>query len=87
MGKTLAGPDKNQWWAQNFRHLTKRDWACLETHPSLEDKILEPFDLRPQEKNIILYHHGRWDGKGYPPGLAGEEIPFRCRLLSLADGL
>lgn len=65
--------------------LTKGERACIETHPSLGDKILEPLDLRPQEKDLILYHHERWDGKGYPHGLAGEEIPFRCRLLSLAD--
>ncbi len=65
--------------------LTKGERACIETHPSLGDKILEPLDFRPQEKDIILYHHERWDGKGYPHGLAGEEIPFRCRLLSLAD--
>ena len=65
--------------------LTKGERACLETHPYLGDKILEPLGLTPQEKDIILYHHERWDGKGYPHGLAGEEIPFRCRLLSLAD--
>lgn len=65
--------------------LTKGERISIEAHPPLGEKILEPLGLRPQEKEIILHHHERWDGKGYPQGLAGKEIPFSCRLLSLAD--
>lgn len=65
--------------------LTQEERAIIETHPLIGGKIVEPLGLRPQEKNVILYHHERWDGRGYPFGLAGEEIPFHCRLLALAD--
>jgi HD-GYP domain-containing protein (c-di-GMP phosphodiesterase class II) len=37
------------------------------------------------EEKIIKHHHERWDGKGYPDGLQGEEIPFLSRVLSVAD--
>jgi HD-GYP domain-containing protein (c-di-GMP phosphodiesterase class II) len=65
--------------------LTQEERAIIETHPLIGGKIVEPLGLRPREKNVILYHHERWDGRGYPYGLAGEEIPFHCRLLALAD--
>ena len=35
--------------------------------------------------NYVLYHHERWDGKGYPKGLKGEEIPFVSRIITIAD--
>ena len=65
--------------------LTQEERGIIETHPIIGGKIVEPLGLRTQEKNVILYHHERWDGRGYPFGLAGEEIPFHCRLLALAD--
>lgn len=65
--------------------LTPDERVIIETHPLIGGKIVEPLGLRPQEKDVILYHHERWDGRGYPRGLAGEEIPFGCRLLTLAD--
>ena len=37
------------------------------------------------ERKIIRHHHERWDGKGYPDGLSGENIPFLSRILSVAD--
>ena len=36
-------------------------------------------------RNIVLYHHERWDGKGYPMGLAGERIPLEARIVAVAD--
>ncbi|MBI4642690.1 MAG: HD domain-containing protein [Deltaproteobacteria bacterium] len=65
--------------------LTPEERGIIETHPLIGGKIVEPLGLRPQEKDVILYHHERWDGRGYPRGLAGKEIPFVCRLLTLAD--
>jgi len=65
--------------------LTPTERASVETHPLRGEKILEPWGLKPQEREIILHHHERWDGRGYPHGLAGEELPFPCRLLALAD--
>jgi HD-GYP domain-containing protein (c-di-GMP phosphodiesterase class II) len=65
--------------------LTPDERAIIQTHPLIGGKIVEPLGLRPQEKGVILYHHERWDGRGYPRGLAGKDIPFGCRLLTLAD--
>jgi len=65
--------------------LTPEERGIIETHPLIGGKIVEPLGLRPQEKDVILYHHERWDVCGYPRGLAGKEIPFNCRLLALAD--
>ncbi|MEW6660329.1 MAG: HD domain-containing phosphohydrolase [Thermodesulfobacteriota bacterium] len=65
--------------------LTPEERTVIQTHPLIGGKIVEPLGLRPREKDVILYHHERWDGRGYPYGLAGETIPFYCRLLALAD--
>jgi putative nucleotidyltransferase with HDIG domain len=65
--------------------LTQAERETIETHPRIGAKIVRPLGLKPQESEIILHHHERWDGRGYPQGLAGEEIPFLCRLVALAD--
>jgi putative nucleotidyltransferase with HDIG domain len=65
--------------------LTQAEIQIIRTHPAIGAKIVVPLGLKPQESQIILHHHERWDGKGYPRGLAGEEIPFLCRLVALAD--
>ena len=38
-----------------------------------------------QMANYVLYHHERWDGRGYPKGLKGDEIPFASRIIAIAD--
>ncbi|RLB20651.1 MAG: transcriptional regulator, partial [Deltaproteobacteria bacterium] len=43
------------------------------------------FNMWTDEQKIIKHHHERWDGRGYPDGLSGEEIPFLSRILSVAD--
>jgi putative nucleotidyltransferase with HDIG domain len=65
--------------------LTPEERAIIETHPRIGEKIVEPLGLKPQEKDLILLHHERWDGQGYPHGLQGNGIPYLCRLLALAD--
>uniref|UniRef100_A0A7C3SIS7 HD-GYP domain-containing protein n=1 Tax=Desulfobacca acetoxidans TaxID=60893 RepID=A0A7C3SIS7_9BACT len=65
--------------------LTPQERQIINTHPVIGVKIVEPLNLSPREKEIILLHHERWDGNGYPLGLAGEDIPFLCRLTALAD--
>ena len=39
----------------------------------------------PEARNMAAYHHERWDGKGYPFGIAGEEIPLSARVMAVAD--
>ncbi len=65
--------------------LTPEERKVINTHPLIGEKIVEPLGLTSQEKEIILLHHERWDGQGYPRGLAGDDIPFLCRLTALAD--
>lgn len=57
----------------------------IKTHPDIAEQILKPILLFDQERDIIRHHHERWDGKGYPDGLAGNAIPLISRILSVAD--
>ena len=57
----------------------------VQTHPLIGEKILRPLGLLPAEKAIVRHHHERWDGKGYPDGLVGEEVPLLARILAVAD--
>jgi len=65
--------------------LTARDRAIIESHPGTGVRIAQPLCLGPMEQEIIRHHHERWDGRGYPDGLAREQIPLLCRLMALAD--
>ena len=65
--------------------LTFEEFAIIKTHSEVGDRILKPLFLFDQERNIILHHHERWDGKGYPRGLSGTDIPFLARILAVAD--
>ena len=65
--------------------LTPAERALIQNHPLIGEKIVEPLGFTSQEKDLILLHHERWDGRGYPRGLQGSNIPFLCRLLSLVD--
>ena len=65
--------------------LTPAERALIQNHPLIGEKIVEPLGFTSQEKDLILLHHERWDGRGYPRGLQGSSIPFLCRLLSLVD--
>jgi putative two-component system response regulator len=65
--------------------LLTEEWSLLRQHPEMGAKMLEGVDhLRPAIP-YVLYHHERWDGRGYPTGLAGFSIPREGRLLALAD--
>ena len=65
--------------------LTDEEWAEMKRHPEAGAEMLAeaefPWDIRP----MVLHHHERWDGKGYPHGIAGEEIPLSARILCVAD--
>ena len=65
--------------------LTFEEFTIIKTHSDVGDRILKPLFLFDQERNIILHHHERWDGKGYPEGLSGTDIPFLARILAVAD--
>jgi len=65
--------------------LTKEEYEMIKMHPVIADDILSHISMWEKEKGIIRAHHERWDGKGYPDGLAGTDIPLLSRILSVAD--
>jgi putative nucleotidyltransferase with HDIG domain len=65
--------------------LTPEEFSLIKEHPVIGANIVERLGLWDREKSIIRCHHERFDGKGYPDGLAGEEIPMLGRILTVAD--
>lgn len=65
--------------------LSAEEWKLMKKHPIVSARILEPVPIPPVIKAAIRHHHERFDGKGYPYGLAGEAIPLAARILSVAD--
>ncbi len=55
-------------------------------HTVLGAQMLERFDIGEAERAIVRHHHERWDGDGYPDGLAGRAIPYLARLVAVVDG-
>jgi putative nucleotidyltransferase with HDIG domain len=65
--------------------LSDEEYGTIKTHPALGAKILEPIQVYKDIMPVVLQHHERFDGKGYPNGLAGEEIDIGARILCVAD--
>jgi putative nucleotidyltransferase with HDIG domain len=65
--------------------LTDEDWQIVKMHPYQGARIVSGVDGYGPVGDIILAHHERVDGKGYPRGLAGEDIPKLSRIISIAD--
>jgi len=63
------------------------EFALIKTHPQVAYNILEPVNLPGNTAKIILQHHERMNGSGYPQGLQGEEILLEARILGVADVL
>jgi ribonuclease P protein subunit RPR2 len=62
-----------------------RDWQLMMQHPDAGRALLEDIPYLAEAARIVHSHHERWDGKGYPRGLAGTEIPVGARILLLSD--
>lgn len=65
--------------------LTQEEYKILCTHPEIGYRILQSTHDMSEIAEIILTHHERWDGKGYPRGIKGEDIPYIARIVSIAD--
>jgi len=65
--------------------LTLEEYEIFKQHPNFGVEILEPISFLKPLLPGIKYHHERWDGKGYPEGLKGKEIPLIARILAVAD--
>jgi putative nucleotidyltransferase with HDIG domain len=65
--------------------LTGGDWEIIRSHPAEGAKLVAQLDGYEPVAEVILAHHERFDGGGYPNGLAGEDIPLLSRIISVAD--
>ena len=65
--------------------LTDEEWTVLRTHTEKGYKIAMSSDELKPIARMVLCHHERWDGKGYPAGLKGEDIPVLSRVISIVD--
>ncbi|MGV8906919.1 MAG: HD domain-containing phosphohydrolase [Acetobacterium sp.] len=65
--------------------LNHEEWSEIRKHPEIGYRILSSVNEFSEMANYILEHHERWDGKGYPKGLMGEEISLQGRIVGIAD--
>lgn len=67
--------------------LTEAEWAELKRHPETGAEMLKDILYLVPAIPAVRHHHERWDGEGYPDGLAGYEIPLSARIVAVADAL
>ncbi len=65
--------------------LTADEWEELQRHPEIGYRILSAVNDMADLAEYVLYHHERWDGKGYPRGLKGNAIPLQSRIIAVVD--
>ena len=65
--------------------LSDEEYEHIKAHPRISEKMLKDVGLLAPVRPLIRAHHERFDGRGYPDGLAGEDIPFLSRILAVAD--
>lgn len=65
--------------------LTHEEFAIMRRHPEIGVDLVGPLGFRPVVLEVIRHHHERWDGNGYPSGLAGGGIPVHARIFSVVD--
>jgi len=65
--------------------LDDREWALMRRHPEAGARILDAVPFLDRALDVVLHHHERWDGRGYPGGLGSDEIPLWARIFAVAD--
>jgi HD-GYP domain-containing protein (c-di-GMP phosphodiesterase class II) len=65
--------------------LTEQEWSLMRQHPELGEKIIAGIEFLRSAVPVVLHHHERWDGGGYPFGLRGTAIPMGARIFSVSD--
>ncbi len=78
----LAIPDEI---LSNPGQLNDREWRVVSEHPKIGQVVLEQAGALRDAATIVLHHHEWFDGRGYPHGLAGQEIPVGARIVAIAD--
>lgn len=79
-------------WAKAHEMMINREADVIDTifelvksHPVKGEELISKMEELEDIAKMIRYHHERWDGKGYPEGLSGEDIPLEARILAVAD--
>lgn len=67
------------------QQLAPDQWRELQRHPEIGYRLLAPIPSLARARELVLQHHERWDGKGYPRGLAGEQIDLKARIFHVAE--
>ena len=65
--------------------LTESEFGQMRRHPAAGARMLETLGAPPTILPVVLHHHERWDGAGYPTGRRGDAIPLEARVLCIAD--
>lgn len=66
-------------------NLSPDEWKVMKTHTTIGERIANESSELKEISHLILKHHEKWDGSGYPLGLLGDDIPIECRILSIVD--
>ncbi len=67
--------------------LSEQETEVLKKHTEIGAEIIAPLQLSPHVISMVRHHHERYDGKGYPDGLKGEQIPLLTRIISLSESM
>ncbi|AOR24416.1 HD-GYP domain-containing protein [Clostridium taeniosporum] len=67
--------------------LNTEEWEMMKRHPEIGFEILSKAKSLKNISYIVLHHHERWDGKGYPSGLKQNEIPLGARIIAICDSI
>jgi len=67
--------------------LTHEEWRVMKSHPRVGFAIVRDLPFLRAAADCVIGHHERWDGRGYPLGLSGEELPRAARIVAVADAL
>ncbi len=67
--------------------LTPEEFTVMKSHPSIGAAIIEPIGFLEPAVPLVLHHHEWYNGRGYPCGLAGNDIPFGARIIQVADSI
>ncbi len=65
--------------------LDDEEWEVMRAHPGIARELLAPISFLGDAIDVPAHHHERWDGRGYPDGLAGEAIPLAARIFAVVD--
>lgn len=67
--------------------LTEDEWEQIKMHPQVGENILSKVSGFGDIIKMVRHHHERWDGRGYPDGISGENIPLGARIITVADAI